>query len=850
VLLASGLPPFPIAGVATPNLDRLARHGRRFDRAYTSYPSPAFARATLLTGRRANAWRADPARLAREASLPGHFSAHGYVTTRVGRLLGPLGEEALHWGRALDVADEADALRSVQAQVERSGTEPFLVVAALDGGEPPAALVERQRAALAALPPVLLAPLPRIAFAAERIERAGSLEQPGPRPESQREELVARSRARLAALDEHLGPLLDAMDRREQWSRCVVVLVSDHAPAAGEHGLLPRPDTLFESTLHVPLVVAGAGVAQPGTVSRGLVELTDVAPTLLELAGLPPLPDRDGLSLGPALRDPDVQVRRAALSEALREIVPLGRSVRTDRYRFTAWPDGSEELYDHEADPREWRNLAGGPAPTPLLEEARRTLGQLPGAYAATAPAPKPRARNVLLLIFDDMDTRLSAYGSSAARTPSIDRLAARGRLFERAYAQFPVCSPSRTSFLAGRRPEAFAVWANDQPVRERLGDAEVLPDYFRAHGFFTARIGKVFHQRWDTQFAWDIAVADPAQEPVEPGRRHRGAHRPRGAPVAEEVDDEEPGSVDLSRMWVADEAGDEEQGDTRRAQYAAELLEQHRDGPFFIAVGFAKPHLRWVFPKRYLELHPPAEIRWPEEPQDDVADVPRIALAHDAPERPRLLLEPVPPRYGEEDRRRAIAAHDACVSFVDAQLGHILDALDQLDLWSTTAVVLLSDHGFHLGEHGGLWRKDTLFEEALHVPLIVASPHMRQPGVPARGIVELLDLYPTLLELTGLPAPKQPLDGRSLLPLVDDPARPGKAAAFSLRSASASRFGRSVRTERFRLTEWPDGTRELYDIAADPGEARNLAAAPEQAANLASLRELLYAAPPALARR
>jgi uncharacterized sulfatase len=388
------------------------------------------------------------------------------------------------------------------------------------------------------------------------------------------------------------------------------------------------------------------------------------------------------------------------------------------------------------------------------------------------------------------------------------------------------MCSPSRTSFLSGRRPERLGIWDNLEPPKPRLAGAVPLHEHFKAHGYFTARVGKLFHQSFDAAFPWDVAE-----------------HAPHSS--EQDEDDEEPrqrrtkrrDGPDAASWSVPTDRPDEQEPDGLRARRAAQLIEAHKDGPFFIALGFAKPHLRWVAPRKYFDLYPPERMRVPDEPADDFRDIPQIAIEHDAVEHPgRLLAGPPGP---DVPRRLALSGYSAAVSFVDAQIGVVFETLDRLKLWDDTIVVVTGDHGFQLGEHGGLLRKDTLFEEALRVPLLIWAPGLAQPGTPTSSLVELIDLYPTLTDLAGLPEPKG-LEGRSLAPLLQDPARVVKTAAFSAARRRPPILGWSIRTERYRYTEWPDGSRELYDHETDPGERANLAGAPAQARTLADLRKRL----------
>jgi uncharacterized sulfatase len=448
----------------------------------------------------------------------------------------------------------------------------------------------------------------------------------------------------------------------------------------------------------------------------------------------------------------------------------------------------------------------------------------------------------VLLIVSDDMSARLGTYGHPVL-TPNIDRLAERGRRFDHAYAQVPVCSPSRTSLLTGLGPERHGVWSNKQPVRERLGGAVALSEAFEAGGYFTARVGKIFHQRWDPQFAWDFAIHGVEEETTPSSRRDsRRARRAEKRERALLEAEDEFETDDLSKLWLAEPGGDDEQPDAARAARVVRLLEEPRDRPFLVALGLAKPHLRWIFPRRYLDLYPFDRVELGDEPADDAHDIPAIAVGRSEPNPPGLLGLPVTV-FPEDARRRAIAAHNACVSFVDSQVGRVLDALDRRRLWDTTTVVLVGDHGFHLGEHGGIWGKDTLFEESVRVPLIIASPEVAQPGVPARGLVELVDVFPTLLELAGLPPPPQRMDGRSLVPQLKDPSQPGRAAARSWRRAAVGLAGRSIRTDRYRYTEWPDGSQELYDLQSGGIEGRNLAGEALHAATRDRMRALLWQA-------
>ena len=839
----------------TPNLDGLAARGRRFDRAYAQYPSLVPSRLALMLGRRPETTRLWSAPESRDAfrgavPLPEAFRAGGYFTARVGPVVGGAAEGLFAWDEAADVpvGDPPAAVGRAVEVLARREDRPFFLAVAFGapprGLLPPADLLRLyDPRRLPLRPEPRLDELPALALADHG---AAPAHRPSPLPENYRRRLLAAELAHITHLDAQVGVLLAELDRLRLTGSTVVVVVGDTAPRRP----WSRPDVLMEDALRSSLVVAGPGLAAPGRPTDRLVELVDLYPTLLELAGLPKPERLDGVGLGPLLADPDRPVKEAAVSAARRFTDPLGRTVRTDRWRYTEWPDGSRELYDHDQDPGELRNLALERGHDGTRAELRAVLEG--GAAAARVVPPvatgrraAPARPNVLLIMVDDLNVRLGCYGYPV-RTPAADRLSREGRRFDRAYCQVPSCNPSRTSLLTGRRPERTGVWDNLQTPRDRLGGAVPLQEHFRAHGYYTARVGKIYHGPFEDQFQWDLAEhtpylpGDEAWEP--PPRKER----------------ERTGSS--AKPWTPTDNRDEDEPDGRTARRVARLIERHRDRPFFIAAGFNKPHIHWVAPRRYFDLYPPGHIELPPEPPDDRDDMPEIAVFRRAPRAPGRFLGGT----GERDdafRREATAAYYACVSFVDAQVAVLLEALDRLKLRDRTIVALLSDHGFHLGEHGGLWRKNTLFEESLRVPFILAAPGLAQPGVAARGLVESVDLYPTLLDLAGLPSVPG-LDGTSLRPLLEDPQGAVKTAAFSIAPRSPPALGRSVRTGRWRYTEWPDGGRELYDmgppgpwsrllraVGLQPSETapRNLAGDPRSASTISAMQALLdrVGAPP-----
>lgn len=435
----------------------------------------------------------------------------------------------------------------------------------------------------------------------------------------------------------------------------------------------------------------------------------------------------------------------------------------------------------------------------------------LAGNASARRQEPKPGAirLNVLLVTVDDLSTRLGCYGDPVVTSPNVDRLSRRGVRFDRAYCQYPLCNPSRTSFLSGRRPATTGV--TDNETRPRLPNAVYLPQHFRSQGYFTARVGKIFHR--DEAASWDLSEGGEARTPEEEAARRARYDRPEGQRTPD---------------WAVLTGGDEATTDGTIARRVAQLMEQasRQEKPFFLAAGFHKPHLPWTAPRKYFDLYPQSRVPLPS--AASVASIPKIALMTE--------LSPAPE---PQPKWQAVAAYSACTSFMDAQLGILLDAMDRLRLWDRTVVVFLGDHGFNLGDHGGLWGKLTLFEQCARVPLIVAAPGARR-GETSPRLVELVDLYPTLTALCQLPAPPK-LEGTSLAPLLSDPQRAWKRAAFSEVVHQKVR-GRSARTDRWRYTAWEDGSEELYDHRNDPDEYRNLAASPERRNTAAELKRILEA--------
>ena len=445
------------------------------------------------------------------------------------------------------------------------------------------------------------------------------------------------------------------------------------------------------------------------------------------------------------------------------------------------------------------------------------------GASSARSGEPSPRP-NVLFVICDDLCCGLSCYDDPGAVSPNIDRLAARGVRFERAYCQFPLCNPSRSSLLTGRRPARTTIRDNKTHFRDIDPTIVTLPQAFKQAGWRSERIGKLYHYGVPAQIGTSGLDDPPSWDAV---------FNPKGRDVADEptIFSLEPGQFGGTVSWLAADGTDAEQTDGIAAARAVALLEGYarQQSPFFLAVGFYRPHTPYVAPKPWYEKHPLAGVQLPEVPLEHDARVPPPAIASRKPEERRLTGD-----LGRE----AVQAYRASVSFVDAQVGIVLDALDRVGLRDNTIVVFTSDHGYHRGEHG-LWQKRSLFEESSRVPLVVALPGGRA-GVTAPQTVELVDVLPTLCDLAGVPLPAG-VDGRSLAPLVR--AGGADAAAWTARPAFTEVQHRdvrgvSMRSGRWRYTVWNGGEagRQLYDHNTDPHEFVNLADRPDHAATVQAL--------------
>jgi uncharacterized sulfatase len=439
----------------------------------------------------------------------------------------------------------------------------------------------------------------------------------------------------------------------------------------------------------------------------------------------------------------------------------------------------------------------------------RSVLQSLAAAPLAAQGRKRP---NVLFLAVDDLNVHLGCYGFKVVQSPNIDALAERSLRFHNAYCQYPLCNPSRSSLLSGRRPPRTKVSDNVTWFRETIPDVVTLPQLFRQNGYYTAVTGKIFHGGLDDPKAWDEGGTPLVRQQPRTGQAKldREKHADR---------------------WVKLEGEGENEPDYKTANKAIEYLGRKHDKPFFIAVGFVKPHVPFIAPKKYFDLYDPNRMELP----PDFAPQPAASTPNYRPNFDLFIRRDALPPLARE----GIAAYFAAISFMDAQLGRVMAALDKYGLRDNTIVSIFGDHGWHLGEKG-MWSKMTLFEVGTHAPLMISVPGMKTKGQSCTTPVEFVDIYPTLAGLAGLPAPAG-LDGQSLKPLLDNPRARWDKPAYTYQVRGKVR-GVTVRTRRFRYTEWDESRvlTELYDEENDKAEMHNLAGEAKYAATRKEMKALL----------
>ncbi|MBU6172156.1 MAG: sulfatase [Planctomycetes bacterium] len=416
---------------------------------------------------------------------------------------------------------------------------------------------------------------------------------------------------------------------------------------------------------------------------------------------------------------------------------------------------------------------------------------------------------NVLLLMADDLRDFGGAFTKEVVKTPNLDRLRARGTTFVRAYVQYPVCNPSRSSMMTGLRAEETGIVGNDLLLRQKMPDVCTLPQLCKDAGWQSHAFGKLFHlgggkdpdakQRWmDAGRSWHTAQAFEA---TTAGRRILEGRNVTG------------GALKWCQWGLAD-GTDDDQPDGQIATATVDMIDKLGDKPWFIGCGFMKPHDPFIAPKKYFDLYPPDSLNIWSDPAG-MKPVRKESVGFGD-------YGAAFSKFTDAEWRELFRAYCAGTSFMDAQLGRVLDALDKRQLWDTTVVIFVGDHGYHTGERRW-WNKNTLFDRSCRAPLIVAAPGMRGAQV-SRSLVEFVDIFPTVVDLCGLKMPHIGA-GASLRPVLADPAVSIKDAAFTLVTRGSRLYGQSVRTSRWRFTRWSDGETELYDHDIDPEELKDVSA-------------------------
>ena len=475
----------------------------------------------------------------------------------------------------------------------------------------------------------------------------------------------------------------------------------------------------------------------------------------------------------------------------------------------------------------------------------------LAGAALPPAAAAGKRRPNVLFIASDDMRPQLGCYGDKVVKSPNLDALAARGMVFQRAFCQQALCSPSRISLLSGRHVWTTKIYEIGPPLRSTMPDIVTLPQHFKNHGWHTQSLGKIFHIGIDDASSWSApSWVSKAQryDPDNAAKVKTAAEKLRAA--GREVPKKGQGAPQFAGPAFSSPDCDDDalvDGDiTLKALAELRDFAKQPEQPFFLGVGFINPHVPWVAPKRYYDLYRHADIKLPANRY-----APKNAPAYAAKSGDDFYWYSNVPRdrvISEEFGRQCLHCYLAAISYVDACIGRLLAELDRLGLRENTIIVYWSDHGYYMGEHNWWGGKHNNYEGATHAPLLVAAPGMKAAGQGTRALVEFVDTFPSLAELAGLPQPAG-LEGKSFAPLLDRPDLPWKAAAFS-EYPKGGKLGTAMRTDRYRYVEWREkngalADRELYDHETDPQENENIAGKPEHAALLEQLAAQMKAAKP-----
>lgn len=408
--------------------------------------------------------------------------------------------------------------------------------------------------------------------------------------------------------------------------------------------------------------------------------------------------------------------------------------------------------------------------------------------------------KNVLFIVVDDLNTTLGTYGHPVVLTPNIDNLAKQGIQFNKAYCNYAVCNPSRSSFLTGVLPETLGITDNRTPLQSKIGDRITLPKLFKNNGYYTASLGKIFHRGegdHNDLEAWDEIMGFSATELGQKGEERNMTG----------------GELKWCR-WQAAEGDDIDQPDGQVAQKAVDIIRAKRDKPFFLAVGFHKPHDPFIAPKKYFDMYPLVTCDPPVLSNGWTAP-----FSHSLPGQTSIFA-----RFTDQDKREFLRSYYACTSFMDAQVGKVINALREEGQLENTLIVFLGDHGYHLGEHEW-WNKVTIYEKGHNAPMIVLDGEKLTSGIESNAMVEFIDLYPTLADACNLNDVPDYLEGISFKNVLENPLTSHRDFVYAI-IRRGKMFGRTVKSRDWRYIEWDNGNQgiELYDEHSDPLEYNNLA--------------------------
>lgn len=436
--------------------------------------------------------------------------------------------------------------------------------------------------------------------------------------------------------------------------------------------------------------------------------------------------------------------------------------------------------------------------------------------WGCTNSEKKSTDKNVLFIVADDLTKTLGCYDHPIVKTPNVDKLANMGVRFDNAYCNYAVCNPSRVSFLTGLKPETTTILDNRKSLQSVIGDWVTLPALFKQNGFYTMSLGKIFHnakEKYNDFKAWDEIITF---EETALGKKGEGRNLTNG--------------VLRWCNWRAAEGDDEDQRDGQVAKKAVEFIKTNRDQPFFLAVGLHKPHDPFVAPKKYFDMYPLEDC----DPHV-LPDGWEPPYKHTLPGETKEFN-----KFTEQDKREFLRAYYACSSFMDAQVGKLLNALETSGQLENTLIVFFGDHGYHLGQHNW-WNKVTLFEQGTSAPFIIAGQSVGKKGVRSNAMFEFIDIYPTLAELLNLKNTPAYLEGKSFANVVNDPSKPFRSEVHAIINRGEM-LGRTVKNSKWRYIEWDNGKmgRELYNQINDPMEYNNLAENPDYSDVIAEMKALL----------